>query len=145
MVPQESLEHNITLPSLPILTRHKTILDHLKEKAMVQNQISQLDIVPPVSSKIMEEFSGGNQQKAMLGKWMATQPTILILDEPTIGVDIRTREYLYGTMSDLAKEGMSLLLMSSDLKEVLRLSNRVLLMRNGRFVGELPGDTAMED
>ncbi len=145
LIPQESLGHNIVLPSLPALTRRKTILDHSQERAMVQNQIQRLDIIPAVSSKVMEEFSGGNQQKAMLAKWLATKPKILILDEPTVGIDIRTREYLYGTMSELAKEGMSLLLMSSDLKEVLRLSNRVLLMRNGRIVEELPGDTAMED
>jgi len=145
LIPQESLGHNIAVPSLPTLTRHRAILDRSEEKAMVQNQISRLDIVPPISSKVMEEFSGGNQQKAMIAKWLATKPKILILDEPTIGVDIRTREYLYGTMSELAKEGMSLILMSSDLKEILRLSNRVLLMRKGRFVGELPGDTAMED
>jgi ABC-type sugar transport system ATPase subunit len=145
LLPRTCLGHNIVLPSLPALTRRKTILDLSQERAMVQNQIQRLDIVPAVSSKVMEEFSGGNQQKAMLAKWLATKPKILILDEPTVGIDIRTREYLYGTMSELAKEGMSLLLMSSDLKEVLRLSNRVLLMRNGRIVEELPGDTAMED
>jgi ribose transport system ATP-binding protein len=145
LIPQESLGHNIVVPSLPTLTRRWATLDRSQERAIVQNQISRLDIVPPISSKVMEEFSGGNQQKAMIAKWLATKPKILILDEPTVGVDIRTREYLYGTMSELAKEGVSLILMSSDLKEVLRLSNRVLLMRNGRFVGELPGDTAMED
>jgi ABC-type sugar transport system ATPase subunit len=93
----------------------------------------------------MEEFSGGNQQKAMIAKWMATNPKILILDEPTVGVDIRTREYLYTTILELAKKGISIILTSSDLKEVLRLSSRVILMRKGRFVAELPGDPAMED
>jgi len=145
LLPRICLGHNIVVPSLPALTRLKTILDHHQERAMVQNQICRLDIVPPTSGKVMEEFSGGNQQKAMIAKWLARKPKILVLDEPTVGVDVRTREYLYDTISELAKEGISLLLMSSDLKEVLRLSNRVLLMRKGRFVAELPGDPTMED
>jgi len=145
LIPKMSLGHNIVTANLRAITRFKTILKHSQERAMIQNQIRLLDILPPVSSKVMEEFSGGNQQKALLAKWMATKPKILILDEPTVGVDVRTREYLYATISELAKEGMSIILMSSDLKEVLRLSNRVLLMRKGRFVAELAGDTTMED
>lgn len=145
LVSRISLGQNIELPSLPALTRISGILSPTREKALIQDQISQLDIVPPESSKTMEEFSGGNKQKALVAKWLATKPKILILDEPTVGVDIRTREYLYSTISELAKEGMSLILMSSDLKEVLRLSNRVLLMRNGKFVGELPGDPEVEN
>ena len=145
IVPSISLGHNIELPSLPALTRLKTIIKTSLEKVMIQNQITQLDIAPPIQSKIMEEFSGGNQQKAMIAKWMATNPKILILDEPTVGVDIRTREYLYGTILELARKGISIVVMSSDLKEVLRLSSRVILMRKGRFVAEMPGDPAMED
>jgi len=145
LVPEMSLGHNVEMASLPTITKLLGIIDPSQERAMIRNQIQQLDIVPPMSGKVMEEFSGGNQQKAAIAKWLATKPKILILDEPTVGVDIRTREYLYGTLSELAKEGISLLLTSSDLKEVLRLSNRVLLMRKGRFVNELPGDPAMEN
>ena len=98
LVPEMSLGHNIELPSLPTLTKLLSILDGSREKAMIQNQISQLDIVPAASGKVMEEFSGGNQQKAVLAKWLATNPRVLVLDEPTVGVDVRTREYLYTTI-----------------------------------------------
>lgn len=145
LVPEISLGHNIEMASLPALTKLLSMIDPSQERAMIQDQIRRLDIIPSESGKVMEEFSGGNQQKALLAKWMATKPKILILDEPTVGVDVRTRECLYGTISELAKEGISIILMSSDLKEVLRLSNRVLLMRKGRFVAELPGDPSMED
>jgi ABC-type sugar transport system ATPase subunit len=145
LVPKMSLGHNIELSSLPVLTMFGPILNFQRERAMIQDQINQLDIVPPVSNKVMEEFSGGNKQKAVIAKWLATKPKILILHEPTVGVDIRTREYLYGTILELAKSGLSLILMSSDLKEVLRLSRRVLLMRRGTLVGELPGDPEREN
>jgi ABC-type sugar transport system ATPase subunit len=146
LVPRMNLGHNIELPSLPSITKLLGIIDPSQERAMIQNQIKLLDIVPAISSKVMEEFSGGNQQKAVLAKWMATKLKILILDEPTVGVDIRTREYLYTTILELAKKGgISIILMSSDLKEVLRLSRRVLLIRKGRIVAELAGDPALED
>jgi len=145
LVAEMSLGHNIEMASLPFITKLLDIIDPSRERAMVQNHIKLLDIVPAISSKVIEEFSGGNKQKALLAKWLATKPKILILDEPTVGVDIRTREHLYGTILELAKKGISIILMSSDLKEVLRLSSRVLLMRKGKIVAELPGDPAMED
>jgi ribose transport system ATP-binding protein len=145
LVPRAGLGHNIEIANMRALTRLKTVISFSRERALIQNHIKMLDIVPPIESKIMEEFSGGNQQKAMIAKWMATNPKILILDEPTVGVDIRTREYLYGTILELAKKGISIILTSSDLKEVLRLSSRVILMRKGKFVAEMPGDPAMED
>lgn len=83
-------------------------------------------------------LSGGNQQKLSLGKWLATKPRVLLLDEPTRGVDVGAKAEVYRLVRRLAREGMATLLISSDLPEILALSDRILVMREGRLAGEMP-------
>src|SRR5262249_11120514 len=83
-------------------------------------------------------LSGGNQQKVVLGKWLARKPRVVIFDEPTRGVDVGARSEIYGLMDDLAAAGVAVLMMSSDLEEVLGVSYRVLVLHEGRLAGELP-------
>jgi ABC-type sugar transport system ATPase subunit len=98
------------------------------------------DAVAPVST-----LSGGNQQKVVLGKWLERPPRVLLLDEPTRGVDVGAREEIYGILADLAQRGVAILVASSDLLEVRRLAHRVLVLRNGRLAGELDRASVSEE
>jgi ribose transport system ATP-binding protein/rhamnose transport system ATP-binding protein len=91
------------------------------------------------------DLSGGNQQKVLLAKWLAMEPAILIVDEPTRGVDVGARAEIYRILRELAGRGMALLVVSSDLPEVLTLADRIIVMADGRTVGDLDGDTADEE
>ena len=85
----------------------------------------------------VEQLSGGNQQKTMLAKWLNTRPTVLILDEPTRGIDVGAKAEVHQIVDELARSGMAIILISSDLPEVLAMSDRVLVMREGRQVGRV--------
>jgi len=90
-------------------------------------------------------FSGGNQQKVVLGRWLAATPRILILDEPTRGVDVGAKAEIHGLIGQLAAGGTSIILISSELPELLSLSHRIIVLREGRVTGELPGSSATQD
>jgi ABC-type sugar transport system ATPase subunit len=90
-------------------------------------------------------LSGGNQQKVVLAKWLATNPRVLIVDEPTRGVDVGTKVEIYALMRELAAEGLAILVISSDLPEVLAVSDRILVMREGLLVGEIAHADASEE
>ena len=90
----------------------------------------------------VRQLSGGNQQKVVLGKWLATNPRILIMDEPTRGIDVGAKAEIHQLMRKLAGEGMAILMISSELPEVLGMSDRVLVMNGGRIVGEFDKDHA---
>jgi ribose transport system ATP-binding protein len=95
--------------------------------------------------QLVSALSGGNQQKVVLGKWLATNPRVLILDEPTRGVDIGARSEIYGLIDRLAADGLAVLMISSDLEEILGISDRVLVMHEGRIAGELPRGRLSEE
>ena len=86
----------------------------------------------------MGKLSGGNQQKVVLGKWLATKPRVLIMDEPTRGIDVGAKAEIHRLMSELAGQGLAILMISSELPEILGMSDRVLVMRQGRLVAEFP-------
>ncbi|MBF8257557.1 MAG: ABC-type sugar transport system, ATPase component, partial [Anaerolineales bacterium] len=111
----------------------------------VQHKVHELDIRPPLLDRLASQLSGGNQQKLVLAKWLMTQGKILILDEPTRGVDVATKVEIYQLISDLAAGGIGILLISSELPEILGLSDRALVMREGRIVGEFTRAEASEE
>ncbi|MCH2203841.1 MAG: ATP-binding cassette domain-containing protein, partial [Fuerstiella sp.] len=90
-------------------------------------------------------LSGGNQQKVVLGKWLAMKPDILLLDEPTRGIDIGAKQEIYALMEELAAQGVAVLFVSSEMEEILGMSDRVLVMHEGRITGELHGDELSEE
>jgi len=104
---------------------------------LVRGLIRDLEIRPPEADKLVKFFSGGNQQKAVIGKWLASRSKLLILDEPTCGVDVGARQEIYGVMRSLAKQGASILVFSADVREILEISDRVLVMRKGRMIAEV--------
>lgn len=128
---------NISLASLAKLLGRFGIIDRKAEMAMAETYRKQLAIKSPDVTTDVGKLSGGNQQKVMLAKWLETKPRILIFDEPTRGVDVGAKAEVHNIIRALAKEGVAVLVISSDLPEVLALADRVLVMREGRQAGIL--------
>ncbi|MBA3325497.1 MAG: sugar ABC transporter ATP-binding protein [Rhodobacteraceae bacterium] len=116
-----------------------------KAEALAQSFVGELRIATPSVRQIVGNLSGGNQQKVLLAKWLAMEPRLLIVDEPTRGVDVGARSEIYRLLRALAARGVAVLVVSSDLPEVLALADRIVVMAEGRTVGELPGDGATEE
>ncbi|NLI20948.1 MAG: sugar ABC transporter ATP-binding protein [Clostridiales bacterium] len=112
---------------------------------LADKYITMLGIATPDADKKVGELSGGNQQKVILARWMATQPEILILDEPTRGIDVGAKAEIQRLMLELCGQGVSVLFISSELDEILRCSNRVIVMRDRCKAGELPGETSRQE
>ena len=121
------------------------VINRRKQASQVQKKIEELDVRPPLLEKLAGHLSGGNQQKLVLAKWLMTQASVLILDEPTRGVDVATKVEIYHIINDLARDGMAILLISSELPEILGMSDRALVMREGRIVGEFARSQASEE
>ena len=131
-----SISTNTSLAVLPELTP-LGFLRPRAERALARRFMEQLRIRALGPSQVVRSLSGGNQQKVVLSKWLAAEPRILILDEPTHGVDVGTKADVHRTISHLAAQGLSILLISSELPEILGMSDRVLVMREGRLVAEI--------
>ncbi len=110
----------------------------------VQGLIDKLSVYPPEPNRPVSNFSGGNQQKILMAKWLATNPKVLILDEPTRGVDIGAKEIIHRAVAELAKAGSAVILLTSDLPEMVGLADRAMVLRNGHIIGEIPGEAINE-
>ncbi|GII33412.1 sugar ABC transporter ATP-binding protein [Planotetraspora mira] len=135
---------NTTFATMARISR-AGLLDTRRRAANVQDMIERLGIHPPRPEMPVRHLSGGNQQKVVLAKWLLTRPRVLILDEPTRGVDMATRVDIYRMIDELTREGVAILLISSDLTEVLGATDRVLVMRGGRLVAEVGSADTTED
>lgn len=133
--------------SFPLLRslRRSLFLDRKKETGMLERSFHALAIKAPDFETPVEHLSGGNQQKIVLARWLAGKAHVLILDEPTRGVDIGAKNALHATIEELAGHGMGIILISSELPELLRLSTRILVMRGGQVVGEVNKQDAGQD
>ncbi len=136
-----SVEANITMASLDRLTRHG-IIDRSKEKEIGERQIRNLNIKTPSAQTKTLSLSGGNQQKCIVGRWLELDPQILILDEPTRGIDVGAKYEIYTLMNRIVEAGGAIIMISSELPEVLNMSNRVLTICEGRVTGEFDPETA---
>jgi ABC-type sugar transport system ATPase subunit len=139
-----SCGENVTLARLPQLSRGG-LLRRRAERQLARELIEQLRVRTPGIDAPAAGLSGGNQQKLALGKWLACECDLLILDEPTRGVDVAAKAEIHQWIGRLAAAGSGILLITSDLPELLALSTRILVMRGGRLVGELPRDQATAD
>ncbi|MFO8037646.1 MAG: sugar ABC transporter ATP-binding protein [Anaerolineales bacterium] len=115
------------------------------EREIVSRYVDRLDIQTPSLEQEVGKLSGGNQQKVVLARWLAVKPKVLILDEPTRGIDVGTKAELYNLIDELANQGIGIMLISSEMPEILGLSDRIYVMQNGRITGELSGETATEE
>ena len=132
---QFSVQKNISLASLSKLSYYG-FLSEKEEKNISERQIKSLNIKTPSAKTKIQMLSGGNQQKAILGRWLELKPKILILDEPTKGIDVGAKYEIYMLMKQIVEDGGSIILISSELPEVLNMSNRVITICNGRITGE---------
>lgn len=130
-----SVRDNVALPILSRLARWGIVRSR-KEHSTAEHAVRNLNIRTPSVRQLAQNLSGGNQQKIVLAKWLATGARILFLDEPTRGIDVGSKQEIYLLINQLAADGVAIVLMSSDLPEVLGLSDRVLVMREGRIAGE---------
>lgn len=136
-----NISTNIGLTTLKI----GELLNFKKEKEMAQKYISEFSIKTPSEKQQCQNLSGGNQQKVVLSKWMATQPEILMLDEPTRGIDIKAKSEIYELIKKLANDAKSILLISSEIPEVLALSDRILVLSEGKISAEFNAEDADEN
>ena len=139
-----TLRDNASMASYHSLSRW-SVIDRGKQAIKVQQKLEELDVRPPLLERIASHLSGGNQQKLVLAKWLMTKASVLILDEPTRGVDVATKVEIYHIINDLAGNGMGILLISSELPEILGMSDRALVMREGHLVGEFSRSQANEE
>ncbi len=137
------ISKNMSMAELPHMTN--AIISERRERDLVDNYVDKLDIRLSSINDPVSSLSGGNQQKSVLGRWLATDPKLLILDEPTHGVDIGAKSEIYELMRRLANEGMGIILISSELPEVLALANRIVIMHEGRVTGIMEREDATEE
>ncbi len=133
---QNTIAFNITLPVLTKFMKHLHV-DAKKEAEIAEEGMQSLRIKAPSSAVNCSTLSGGNQQKVLLAKWLATNPKVLILDEPTRGIDVGAKAEIYGIINELAKQGLAVVLISSEMPEVMNMSDRMMLMSDGYITGEL--------
>ena len=153
-VPEDRKEHGLVLNmsiadniTLPVLQESATMgwLNPQREQQAAQAGSRQLEVKMSSVAQTVGQLSGGNQQKVVLAKWLGTRPRILILDEPTRGIDVGTKAAVHRLMSSLAAQGMAILMISSELPEVLGMSDRVLVMREGRLTGHFSRAEATQE
>jgi monosaccharide-transporting ATPase len=143
IVPDMSVQENLTLALLPRLAR-AGILDEEEQRKVVTAFIEQLRIKCSSLGQPIRELSGGNQQKVLLARWLCMNPKFLILDEPTRGIDVGAKEEIQALIGQLAAEGLGVLMISSEIEEIVEGSDRVFVMREGRTVAELDGTAITE-
>jgi ABC-type sugar transport system ATPase subunit len=141
LIRMQTIEDNVALANLKRLMRG-FLVDAARVTAEAKNAIAKFGIRARGPQQLVRQLSGGNQQKVVLGKWLATNPRILIMDEPTRGIDVGAKAEIHLLMRKLAGEGMAILMISSELPEVLGMSDRVLVMNGGRIVGEFDKEHA---
>ena len=135
---------NTTLANLDAISRH-TVIDKDKEYNVAVDYKNKLNTKCPTVEQNVGNLSGGNQQKVLLAKWMFTDPDILILDEPTRGIDVGAKYEIYCIINQLVAEGKSVLMISSELPEILGMCDRIYVMNEGKIVGELAGSEATQE
>jgi ABC-type sugar transport system ATPase subunit len=143
LVLDETVSQNLVLSSLKALAR-LGIIDRGRERSFAQGLVQRLDVRPPELNRQVMTLSGGNQQKVVLGKCLASSPKVLILDEPTAGIDVASKAEIHRLIGSLAETGVAVLLISSELTEIIAASDRILVVAGGRIVDEVPRADATE-
>jgi ribose transport system ATP-binding protein len=139
-----TVAENASLACLPWIDRHG-VIDRSAEKDLVDDIIARFRVKTPSHSQTIRNLSGGNQQKVILGKWIATKPKVLLLDEPTRGIDVNAKEEIHSLIHELSASGLAVIVVSSELPEILAISDRIVVMCEGRKTGEFTRLAANEE
>jgi ribose transport system ATP-binding protein len=139
-----SVRENMVLPSL-FSFEERGLINERKEKDYVGLLISRLTIKTESAETPVRNLSGGNQQKVVIAKWVGISPKVLILDEPTRGVDVGAKREIYQLMNELTEKGVAIIMISSELPEVIGMSDRILVVHEGRIAGEVAGHEATQE
>ncbi len=139
-----AVRENVVISALPEVSRF-SFVNFSKAEKLAREFVEKLKIRTPSLKQIIRNLSGGNQQKVIIARWLTLKPRILILDEPTRGIDVATKAEIHALMNQLAKEGVAVMMVSSDLPEILGVSDRILVMRAGRIVSEFSREVATQD
>jgi ribose transport system ATP-binding protein len=144
LILEMAVRENISLPSLR-RTQRAGFLNRASERKIAAEMIEALNVRTPGDRQVVQYLSGGNQQKVVIGKWLSMSPRVLLLDEPTRGIDVGAKQEIYRLMEKLAKGGVGILFVSSEMEEVLGMSDRALVMHEGRITGELKREELSEE
>ena len=140
-----SVSDNVGIASLDKYLDYGMVINNKKLKLVVDDNIHKMNIKTPSNETPIQYLSGGNQQKVIIGRWLANAPDVLILDEPTRGIDVGAKYEIYCIIADLAKQGKSIIMISSEMPELLGMSDRVMVMCEGRMTGIIDGKEATQE
>jgi len=140
-----SIADNISIASLNQYLDFGVMINDKKIEELVQDNIKKMNTKTPSSKTQIQSLSGGNQQKVLIGRWLANDPDVLILDEPTRGIDVGAKYEIYTIIADLAKQGKSIIMISSEMAEIIGMSDRVMVMCDGRVTGFIDGKDATQE
>jgi inositol transport system ATP-binding protein len=140
-----SIRHNMSLPSLKRLSKWRFFVDETGERALIADYTRKLGIRMANDEVAIGTLSGGNQQKVLLARCMALHPKVLIVDEPTRGIDVGAKAEVHQVLFEMAKAGVAVIVISSELPEVMAVSDRIVTFREGRITGSLPAEDATEE
>ena len=141
---EKNIVENTSLPSLPAHKKALGFVNRVWEKEMASLYMEKLRVKAPNMYTILKTLSGGNQQKVILGKWLAADSNILILDEPTRGIDVNARSEFYALMNEFVENGGTIIMISSEMPEIIGVADRVIVMREGRISGEVTAEEINE-
>lgn len=144
LILQQSVAFNISLPNLDLMKKKRILLDKEKELSCAKRSITEFDIIPPFPDFQTLHLSGGNQQKVVISKWTLRNSKIIIMDEPTQGIDIGVKRQIYNFMNKYVEKGESIIFISSDFNELVNMCDRVIVLRKGEMVGELKKPISMD-
>jgi ribose transport system ATP-binding protein len=144
IVPYLSVRENLTLAALPALAR-RGVVDKNRQREIVDRFIKRLDIKAAGPEQRVRDLSGGNQQKVLLARWLCLNPKLLILDEPTRGIDVGAKAEIQALIDELADQGLGVLMISSEIEEIVEGSDRVTVLRDGATVAEFDRDQISQD
>ncbi|MDC0293246.1 sugar ABC transporter ATP-binding protein, partial [Verrucomicrobia bacterium] len=144
LVLEMAVRENMSLASLG-RDQNKGFLNHRREQDISREMVAEMKIKTPSDLQEVQYLSGGNQQKVVLGKWLAMKPRVLFLDEPTRGIDVGAKQDIYKLMEKLAEEGVAILFVSSEMEEIIGMSDRAIVMHEGKLTGTLMRDELTEE
>ena len=140
-----SIADNVSIASLNKYLIGGIMLDDNKIEKLVQDNVAKLSIKTPSFKTQIQSLSGGNQQKVLIARWLANDPDVFIMDEPTRGIDVGAKYEIYCIIAEMAKQGKSIIMISSEMSELIGMSDRIMVMCDGRCTGFIDGDKANQE